>query len=267
MTPLAPGASWVSLAAGLVAIVAVMTVVWIRSLRLRDASIVDGWWGPGFVICASVYVWFTPVASTRAVVTWVLLAVWAGRLAWHIVRRNHGAGEDPRYAAMRATHGPAFWWRSLFVVFWLQAVVLWMVSWPVWSAVTAAAPASLTTLDVLGVAVFLLGFSFEAIGDWQLTRFRAVPANKGRVLDRGLWRYTRHPNYFGDATLWWGLGLLGIADGPWWVLVGPLLMTVLLVKVSGVALLERGLAETKPGYRDYVARTSAFVPWWPKSRE
>lgn len=256
--------TWPSLP-GLGAILALMTLVWARSLQLRNASIIDGWWGMGFVVLASMAVWQSPIVTTRAVVALALVTVWGVRLSWHIVSRSHGAGEDFRYAAMRAGHGEAFWWRSLFTVFWLQAVILWVVAWPLDVAIRSPEPRALGTIDLLGVALVALGFAFECVGDWQLARFKADLANKGRVLDRGLWRFTRHPNYFGDATVWWGLGCLGLATGAWWVLVSPALMTVLLVKVSGVALLEERLARTKPGYRDYVARTNAFLPWWPRT--
>lgn len=247
------------------AILALMSGVWAWSVRVRNASIIDGWWGLGFVFLAAIAVWQSPITTTRAVVVLALVSLWGARLSWHIVVRNHGAGEDPRYAAMRAGHGEAFWWRSLFTVFWLQAVLLWIIAWPLEVAITAQEPRELGAADMVGVALFALGFAFESVGDWQLARFKADPANKGRVLDRGLWRYTRHPNYFGDATLWWGLGCFGLATGAWWVLVSPALMTVLLVKVSGVALLEKGLSHSKPGYRDYVARTNAFLPWWPRA--
>lgn len=249
----------------LLALLLLMTGVWCWSLSARDASIIDRWWGMGFVAVAVVALWRAPVVTTRAALLFWLVLLWGTRLTWHITRRNHGAGEDARYAAMRAAHGASFWWKSLYRVFWLQAVVLWVVAWPIWTGISAASTRNLTTLDWSGLALFALGFGFEAVGDWQLARFKADPANRGRVLDRGLWRYTRHPNYFGDATLWWGLGLLGVAGDSWWVLVSPLVMTTLLIHVSGAALLERQLLQTKPAYAEYVGRTSRFFPWWPRA--
>ena len=187
------------------------------------------------------------------------------RLSVHILRRNHGRGEDPRYQSWRAKHGGAFWWRSLFTVFWLQGACLWFVALPVLVAVRAPHPAALTVVDGLGVFVFLVGFGFEVVGDYQLERFKAEPENRGRVLDSGLWRYTRHPNYFGDATMWWGMFLLAASTpGGWMTVLSPSLMMFLLMRVSGVTLLEDGLKSSKPGYRAYIARTPAFFPWFPR---
>ena len=165
---------------------------------------------------------------------------------------------------MRASHGRAFWWRSLFTVFWLQGAILWFVG----SAPRRGArrrTRALTAVDGLGVLLFAIGFGFEVVGDYQLERFKAQPANRGTVLERGLWRYTRHPNYFGDATMWWGLyAIAGATPGGWLTGLSPALMTFLLVRVSGVTLLEEGLTASKPGYRAYIARTPAFFPWFPR---
>ena len=243
---------------------ALMVAVWALSVVRRDASLVDRFWGLGFVAVA----WLQwPIAGPptfRGLLVLALVSVWGLRLSWHIHRRNRGHGEDRRYAAMRERHGPRFPAVSLFTVFLLQAAILTVVASPLlpplWSA--RQRPGA---LDAVGVALFVAGFLFEAIGDAQLARFKADPANRGQVLDRGLWRYTRHPNYFGDALVWWGLGLLGAATpGGWWTLVGPVLMTFLLRRVSGVTLLEEDLSGRKPGYRDYVERTPAFVPWFPR---
>jgi steroid 5-alpha reductase family enzyme len=245
------------------ALVGFFTVLWVASLALRNASIVDMWWGPAFLLALAAYLKFEGPSETRA---WVVLAaatLWGLRLAWHIGRRNIGHGEDPRYAAWRAQYGSRWWWRSYLKVFLLQATVAWIVSWPLYFAVRQG-PRFPTLLDLLGLGLFAAGWLFEAVGDWQLAAFKRDPANTGRVMDRGLWRYTRHPNYFGEAVLWWGLGLLGAATGGWVGLIGPALITFLLLRVSGVTLLERGLLASKPAYADYVARTSAFVPRPPK---
>ena len=250
---------------GLVAVLVSLTVVWVLSLRIRDASVADVCWGLGFVLLAWVYCVLSPGLTPRSWLVASLVTIWGTRLALHIYRRNHGKGEDPRYRAMRVAHGPAFWWRSLFTVFWLQGALLWFVALPVLVAVRAPEPSGLTAVDLLGVLVFAAGFAFEAIGDMQLTRFKADPSNRGAVLDRGLWRYTRHPNYFGDATLWWGLYLLAASTpGGWLTVLSPLLMMLLLMRVSGVTLLEVGLRASKPGYDDYIGRTSAFFPWRPR---
>ena len=250
---------------GLGAIVAASTLVWMISVRLRDASIADIFWGFGFVVLACLYCVLSPTLTPRSWLVAMLITLWGARLSWHILRRNHGKEEDPRYQAMRASHGKAFWWRSLFTVFWLQGAILWFVAIPLLAAVVAAHPAALTVVDGLGVLLFAVGFSFEVVGDRQLRRFRADPSNRGRVLDRGLWRYTRHPNYFGDAVLWWGLYVIAAATPYGWLTVlSPALMTVLLMRVSGVTLLEQSLKASKPGYHAYIARTPAFLPWFPR---
>ncbi|MCC7241889.1 MAG: DUF1295 domain-containing protein [Acidobacteria bacterium] len=235
------------------------------SVRRQDASIADIFWGPGFVLLAGLYALLSPALTVRSWLVAALITLWGMRLFLHIAQRSRGKDEDPRYRAMRASQGEAFWWRSLFTVFWLQGAILWFVALPLLVAIHAAQPAALTALDGLGLVLFAVGFTFEAVGDRQLGRFRADPANRGRVLDSGLWRYTRHPNYFGDATMWWGLYAMA-ASTPWgWLTVlSPVLMTLLLMRVSGVTLLEEGLKASKPGYGAYIARTSAFVPWFPR---
>lgn len=251
---------------GLGTILTAATLVWMISVRLRDAGIADIFWGLGFVLLAWVFCFLSPALTPRSWLVAVLITLWGARLSWHIFRRNHGNGEDPRYQAMRAAHGRAFWWRSLFTVFWLQGAILWFVALPLLAAVQAAQPAAFTAVDGLGVLLFAVGFSFEVVGDRQLRRFRSDPSNRGHVLDRGLWRYTRHPNYFGDAVLWWGLYAIAAATPNGWLTVlSPALMTFLLLRVSGVTLLEQSLKASKPGYEAYLARTPAFFPWFPRA--
>jgi steroid 5-alpha reductase family enzyme len=252
------------MARGAVAIAAAMLLLWLLSLRLRNASIVDPFWGAGYVMVAWLALAGTAGAEPRRTLVLALVTVWGLRLSLHLLRRNAGHGEDPRYAAMRRGHGARFWWVSLLTVFLFQGLLMWGISLPVLAALVAPGPAGLGALDLLGVAAWGVGFAFEAVGDWQLARFKADPANRGQVMDRGLWRYTRHPNYFGDAAQWWGLGLLALSTGAWWALASPAVMTLLLLKVSGVAMLERDIGERRPGYREYVRRTSAFLPWFPK---
>jgi steroid 5-alpha reductase family enzyme len=242
-----------------VVILAVMSGLWLISLRLKDASIVDVGWGTGFALLAAGY-WLMGTGGPRQLLMSALAIVWGLRLTLHLARRNLGKGEDARYSRWRTQYGAAWWWRSLFQVFGLQGVVMWLISMPL--AFAGSAP--LHALDAAGVVVWGLGFTFEAVGDWQLARFRADLANTGQVMRAGLWRYTRHPNYFGDALVWWGLGLIAVAGGAWWALLSPILMTWLLRRVSGVPLLEKHLARTRAGYADYVARTSAFWPWPPR---
>ena len=247
------------------AILFVLTLVWILSVRLQDVSIVDIFWGLGYVVLAWVYFVLLSGFRTRAGMVAVIVTLWGLRLALHIFRPNHGKGEDVRYQAMRAAYGPTFWRGSLFRVFWLQGVILWFVALPLFAAARAPQPAEFTVSDGLGVLLFAIGFGFKSIGDWQLERFKSNPANR-RVLDTGLWHYTRHPNYFGDATLWWGLYLIAASTpGGWPTVLSPAVMTLLLMRVSGVTLLEKGLTASKLGYREYIARTPSFVPWFPRT--
>jgi len=247
-------------------LVGAMLLLWTLSLRLRNASIVDVFWGSAFVLAGWTAALSGGGAGPRRALALALVTLWGTRLTLHLGRRNLGHGEDPRYVAMRAAHGARFWWVSLFTVFLFQAGLAWVVSLPIQLAAVSTS-AGLGVLDLAGLALWLVGFAFEAVGDAQLARFRRDPASRGRALDTGLWRYTRHPNYFGDACAWWGLGLLGAAAGAPWTLVAPVLMTFFLLRVSGVALLERDIVERRPAYRDYVARTSAFLPWFPRRPE
>ncbi len=251
---------------GLGALLALMTVVWAIHRPLKDASIIDPVWPAAFLLAQGVYLASAPGPITdRGWLSLILVALWTLRLGGYLVwRKLEEPGEDRRYQAMRAKRGDRFPLVSLWIVFWLQAGLAWFVSLPLLA--NARGAADLGVLDALGAALFVLGFLFEAFGDRQLARFKADPANRGQVLDRGLWRYTRHPNYFGNACIWWGLGLLALSTGAWWSLAGPLFMTFLLLKVSGVALLESDMADRRPAYREYVRRTSAFVPWPPRPR-
>jgi steroid 5-alpha reductase family enzyme len=244
-----------------------MAALWLLSLALKNAGIVDIFWGAGFVLLSAVYFVAADGFSERKLLVLALVAVWGLRLSGYILWRNRGKGEDYRYARWRERAGDRFWWTSLLQVFLLQGLLMWVISMPVLAAQSADEPDSLTAVDFLGTAVWAVGFFFEAVGDWQLARFKAEPANRGKVMRSGVWRYTRHPNYFGDATQWWGLYLIaaGAADG-YWTLFSPLLMTFLLLRVSGVALLERAQVRTKPRYADYIESTSAFVPWLPRRR-
>ncbi len=252
------------LQAGLV-ILGLMVALWLLSLYLRDASIVDIFWGAGFVITCWVYFALTPDgAEIRKLVLAALVTLWGLRLAGYIYWRNHGKGEDFRYAAWRKEHGAAWPVRSFFQVFLLQGVLMWVISAPLLAGQFSATPPELGWLEYLGILVWAYGFFFEVVGDWQLARFKANPANKGRLLTTGVWRYTRHPNYFGDAAQWWGFYLFALAAGGWWTVFSPLLMTFLLLRVSGVAMLEKSLKTNKPGYEEYVQATSEFIPWFPR---
>jgi len=243
-----------------------MLVLWLASLKLGDVSIIDAFWGCGFVLIAWVTWAVLPAPALRSLLLRVLVTLWGLRLAVHLFRRWLGTGRDPRYTALiegARLPVPVY---TLIYIFGLQGVLMWVVSLPVQLGQFGGVGLPLPALAVTGAALAVLGILCESIGDWQLARFRADPANRTRVLDRGLWRYTRHPNYFGDACFWWGIYAIACtAPGGWLSLPGPLLMTGLLMKWSGVGLLEQHLRSSRPGYADYVRRTSTFFPWPPRT--
>ena len=240
-----------------------MLGLWVVSLVRRDVSVVDVYWGPGFALAALWYLWWTPSPGLRGWLATAGAVLWAGRLGIHLgVRWWRKGEEDPRYAAMREEHGSAFPLRSLFTVFGLQALLIWLLS-PLFLAVVRAGGAP-GALGWTGVGVFLFGLIWESVADAQLSRFKADPSNRGEVLDSGLWRYSRHPNYFGEAVLWWGIWLLALDAGAGWTVYVPVAVTLLVVRISGVPLLEEHLESTRPGYEAYARRTSAFIPMPPR---
>lgn len=246
----------------LVVIAACMLLVWVVSLTLHDASIVDIAWGLGFVVIAWLTYYRLDINSSRSFLIAVLVSIWGIRLALYLAWRNLGNGEDHRYRAMRKKWGSRFPAVSLLTVFWLQAVIMFVVAMPVQAG--QFGDAELGWLDGIGLFVWLIGLLFESLGDWQLARFKANPANTKKVMDHGLWRYTRHPNYFGDFLVWWGLYLIAIAGSAWWTLFSPLVMSLFLMRISGVPLLERSLRNNRPDYLQYMEKTSSFFPWPPQ---
>lgn len=240
------------------------TGLWLLSLYLNDASIADIFWGAGFVLL-TLAAYLYSERSTLQTLLAVLVTVWGGRLTAHISLRNHGKPEDPRYAAWRRQGGRRWWWHSYFKVFLLQGFLMWTIAAPLLAVQSAVGVRTAPIAAGVGAAIWAIGFFFEAAGDYQLARFKANPRNAGRVLTVGVWRYTRHPNYFGDAAQWWGFYVLAVAAGGWWTVYSPLIMTLLLLRVSGVTLLEKSM-KARPGYEDYVKTTSAFVPWFPARR-
>jgi steroid 5-alpha reductase family enzyme len=249
----------VVLAAAAAAIIVLVVGTWFVSVRIADASIIDPMWPLLFVAAASVAFAAGDGTAARRGLLLGLTAVWGLRLSAHLFRRHHGAGEDFRYVLMRRKQGDAFARWSLTHVFLLQGVLAWIVALPL--TTSAGSDRDLGPVAVVGVVIWVVGFAFESVGDAQLTRFKADPANAGRVLDTGLWRYTRHPNYFGDACVWWGIALVAAETGIGAIgIVGAVVMNVLLRRVSGVPMLERGMAKRRPGYDEYVARTSPFFP-------
>jgi len=247
-----------------ITIMCVMVATWLLSLVLKNASIVDIVWGLGFVITSWVLALTIDGDSTRQILLAVMVGAWGLRLGGYLSKRNIGHGEDWRYKAMRKKKGARFGLISLVTVFGLQGVLMWVVSLPVMFGNSDATP-GVGPLAVIGVMVWAVGLSFEAVGDWQLVQFKKDPNNAGKVMRTGLWSLTRHPNYFGDALLWWGIGIVGAETGSGVIgFIGPVVMTVFLLRVSGVPMLERSLMKRREGYAEYAARTSAFIPRPPK---
>ncbi|HEX4270389.1 MAG TPA: DUF1295 domain-containing protein [Rhizomicrobium sp.] len=244
---------------GLVFALSAAVVLWLVSLRSRDVSIVDIFWGLGVAGVVDIAAFTGMAGGQRTSAVLFLVNLWGLRLAAHIWARHKG--EDHRYAAMRTKFAGKWWWMSLFQVFLLQAILIWFVPAPLVAAVLYS-HMPMGWLDYAGIAVAALALLFEALADFQLAAFRADPASKGKVMDKGLWGWSRHPNYFGEALMWWGYFAVGFgASHQWWLILSPVLMTFLLLQVSGVALMENGIDKRRPGYADYKRRVSAFVPW------
>ena len=241
-----------------------MCVLWIISVLKRDVSLVDPFWGTGFAIVAWGAVLWNQSFSARPLLLAALTTLWGIRLSLYLLWRNWSHDEDRRYAAMRTYYGPRFWWLSFVIVFLLQGVLMWLISWPQQFTAVKNELSPLGLIDILGVVIWTTGFLFESIGDFQLSRFKADATNAGKVMDKGLWRYTRHPNYFGNFCIWWGLYCIAASGGAVWTIVSPLLMSFLLLKVSGVSLLESNIHERRPDYLAYRQRTNAFFPGPPR---
>jgi steroid 5-alpha reductase family enzyme len=251
--------------AGLAAMAAFGFAGWLISLYTHNVTLVDMMWGLFFLLGTTVYVYAAPEPGFRGLMLLFLVGVWALRLSIYLGWRNRGWHEDRRYRAIRANNQPNFWLKSLVIVFGLQALLAWIVSLPLLGVALSAKP--LGWLDYPGLLLWALGLLFESIADWQLAKFKSNPDTQDAVLDRGLWRYSRHPNYFGEFCVWWGFYMIALSAGAWWSFPVPLLMTLLLLKVSGVALLEKDIAGRRPAYAEYIRRTPAFFPWKPKQVE
>ena len=249
----------------LVAVIGMMIFGWLISLIHKNVTIVDSLWGLGFVLIA----WLTFALAEgfwgRKLLIVLLTTIWGLRLSLYLSWRNWGKGEDPRYGSWRKASGDRFWIISLFKIFLLQALFLWVIAFGIQYAQTSPTPSHFIWLDFLGWFVWTIGFVFESVSDWQLARFKADPTNRGKVMDRGLWAYSRHPNYFGDFLIWWGIFLIVLSTPKSvWTVVSPLIMTAVLLKMTGVPLTEKTIVATRPGYREYIKRTRAFFPWFPK---
>lgn len=250
---------------GLALIVSFMSLLWVVSVIKKNASIVDAFWGFGFVLLVWFYFFQSEGIEERKLLITALVSIWGLRLSIFIGKRNWGKEEDFRYQKFREDFGAhRYWWVSFFQTFLLQGVLLWMISAPLLGA-QSGANQELNYIDCIAILIWLIGFAFEAGGDYQLARFKKNPNNKGKVLRTGFWKYTRHPNYFGDGFQWIAFSLFSVANGCYLPILSAVLMNFMLVKISGVALLERTLSKTKPQYQDYVAKTPAYIPWFPKS--
>ena len=234
-------------------------LAWLVSVARHNVTLVDSLWSLFFLLSTLTYYFSVAVPSVRAEVLLVLVLIWSLRLSGYLSWRNWNKPEDHRYQQIRRNNSPHFWLKSLYIIFGFQVVLAWMISLPLHAAALSSAAFGL--LDVAGVLLWVFGFSWETIADWQLAKFKSKTDSTGKVMDKGLWRYSRHPNYFGECCVWWGYYLLACSAGAWWAFPAPVLMTFMLLKVSGVALLEKDIAERRPAYIEYMAKTPAFFPF------
>ena len=237
---------------------------WSLSLKNNNVTVVDSLWAMFFLMATAMTFSLQAGPSDRAYLILILVGIWSIRLSTYLHLRNHNKAEDLRYQAIRARNEPHFRYKSIYLVFILQAFLAWFISLPLNLASQSTSP--LNTLDWIGVSFWILGMGFQVIGDAQLSQFKSKLDNKGKVLDTGVWRYTRHPNYFGESCIWLGYGLIALAAGAWWGMISSVFMIYLLIKVTGVKLLEADIAERRPGYKNYVQETNAFLPWFPKGK-
>tara|TARA_B100000780_G_scaffold75255_1_gene50635 strand:- start:1544 stop:2323 length:780 start_codon:yes stop_codon:yes gene_type:complete len=248
-------------------ILVLVTLLWIWSVFIKNVSIVDVFWGFGFVVVNAFYVLMSGELNSRKILILTLVSIWGLRLAIYLADRNIGKVEDFRYQEFRRNYGPKrYWWFSFFQTFLLQGVLIMIVSLPFLGISSSKSNGSLEVVDYIGIVVWLIGFIFEAGGDFQLAQFKRHDKNKGKVLNTGFWKYTRHPNYFGDSAVWWAYGIFSIAAGGYWQIIGSIIMTILIIKISGVSLLEKTLKDTKPQYQEYIKNTNSFFPWLPKNK-
>mgnify|MGYP000011389961 FL=1 len=244
-----------------------VTMLWVVSVFIKNVSIVDIFWGIGFVVVNTVYFLNSGDVTPRKILLLILVSLWGFRLAIYLAFRNIGKGEDFRYQEFRLKFGPhRYWWLSYFQTFLLQGGLILIISLPLLAVNSSSSSGILGVLDYVGICVWIIGFLFEAGGDYQLYQFKKHNDNKTKILKTGFWKYTRHPNYFGDSVIWWAYAIFSIAAGGYWQIMGSVIMTLLIVKVSGVSLLEKTLKTNKPGYQDYIKRTNAFFPWFPKNK-
>jgi steroid 5-alpha reductase family enzyme len=249
---------------GFLLIMIMMILLWFVSIIVKNVSIVDLFWGFGFVLTSGFYFLKTEGFEPRKIAILIIVAVWGLRLSFYLAWRNIGEGEDYRYKEFRKKYGNQYWWISLFQTFLLQGTLMWLISAPLLGAQYYGRDIPIGIVDYIGFFLWVIGFLFETIGDLQLARFKSDPSNKDKVMDKGVWHYTRHPNYFGDTMVWWGFGFLCFASGSYLPVLGSFLMTIIIIKVTGVSLLEKSLKVRKPQYKEYIEKTSSFIPWFPK---
>ena len=236
---------------------------WLLSLARNNVTHVDSMWSLFFALATYTTAILMTELSPRALLIITLVTIWALRLCVYLTWRNWGSHEDHRYVEIRQNNQPYFWLKSIYIVFGLQAVLAGIISISLFGGVSSSS--EINWLDYIGAATFIFGFIWETVADWQLSQFKAKVSNKGKVLATGLWRYSRHPNYFGECCVWWGFYLFALAGGTWWAIISPILMTLLLLKVSGVSLLESTIVDRRPAYADYIKKTNAFIPNFLKS--
>lgn len=248
---------------GLLGMILLASTTWLVSIPMRNVAIVDIAWSLLFLAATVVYSVYTVEMQLHAWLVLILVVIWALRLSIYLFLRNWGKAEDKRYQVIREKYSPNFAIKSLGIIFIFQAVLAWIISLPLFAAISTTTPGYLA-IDVLATALCAFGIAFETIADAQLALFKRNRSNKGKVMASGLWRYTRHPNYFGECVIWWGFYLFALNTGAWWAIVSPVIMTWLLLKFSGVVMLEETIVERRPGYRAYIETTNAFIPGPPK---
>lgn len=244
---------------GLALMLGLGTLGWLLSLIKQDVSVVDSLWSLFFLLGAIIYI-DAAGAGWREGFLLALVMVWALRLSFYIAWRHRGQDEDARYQDIRENNQPNFALKSVYLIFGFQALLAWIISIPLFAALQN--PSGFGWLELLGISLWLAGMFFEAVGDQQMYDFKQNPDNHGKVMNHGLWGYTRHPNYFGEFLIWWGYFAFALGSGAWWTIVSPLIMSILLLKFSGVALTEKKMSD-RPGYREYIASTNAFFPGPP----
>jgi steroid 5-alpha reductase family enzyme len=253
------------LATNLAVALGTMVFAWVISILKKDAGVTDIFWGLGFVFIAWVSFLVGEGYFWRGLFLTMFTTIWGLRLTIHILIRNWGQPEDRRYQAFRKRYGDQFWYKSLYTVFGLQAILMWIISFVIQDGITSSLPLRLTWLDASGALIWVIGFVLEALADWQLSSFKRDPGNQGKVMDKGLWAFSRHPNYFGESLIWWGIFIITLSTPrSLWTIISPILITFLLLRVSGVRMLERTINKRRPEYEAYSRNTSAFIPWFNK---